>query len=251
MSQHLVTPPIVTSGLVWYTDFANSLGYFNSSSFGYLKDLSGNGNNIILSGSNASNIPVTNSYGGWIDFANGYAKGVSGSVIPALDNLTSATWNFWLRPRPVTPDFGIILGKQDGDISSGWFIRFATSASVGYDGLGFNIVAPTDMRAYISTGSYVTASFSNIAVVWDGNFNSPTGSAIYINGIKIPFLYTLAGNGTRTSDAGYPLSIASGYGAFNSGMSSGLGPTMIYNRALSQAEVVQNYNAHKSRFGLT
>jgi hypothetical protein len=31
----------------------------------------------------------------------------------------------------------------------------------------------------------------------------------------------------------------------------GISVAQIYNRALSQAEILQNYNAYKSRFGLT
>jgi hypothetical protein len=39
-------------------------------------------------------------------------------------------------------------------------------------------------------------------------------------------------------------------GSVNAAFNGDIGPVQIYNRALSASEVLQNYNALKSRFGL-
>ena len=250
MSVYKNTPPIVTNGLIWYNDPGSSKGWQYVPGGGttiILNDFSGN--KINLTTSNNTITAYNNYYGGNIDYSNNYATGSSGSAIPVLDNLTQATWNIWFNQTP--GDSGVIIGKTDGNVAAGWFLEHTVGTGRLNDGIGFEIVAPTNMRYSISTGSYSVGKFQNITMVWNGSTTVASGSEIYVNGVKKPDGYQLLGTGTRNSDVGYPLITGHMYNATLPGSSSKMGIVMIYNRQLSEAEIIQNYNAHKSRFNLT
>ena len=257
MSQYLVTPPIVTRGLVWYTDPGNyqSLPVRNAPGISYLGTSSMNdlsGNNYITPFSSASNF-IGNlfypQYGGYIDYTNGAAYVTSSST--NLTNLSTATWCMWLN---IETGSQVIMFKNDNNSSAGWVINQGTTAvNTQYDGIGIQIVAPTNLRAYVTSSLVPTNTWYNLIIAWGGTLTSPIDTKIYFNGVLMPLYYTVNGAGSRTSDASYATIICSSVnsGIVSSGIRTYLGPAMIYNRALSQAEVVQNYNAQKSRFGLT
>jgi len=255
MAVYQNSPPIVTNGLVWYSNPGNPSGYYISSSgtTAILSDFSGTNDSLVLNGTTAY-VP---SYGGYISYANVYGVGgtsysttVTGSAIPPLDNLTAATWNLWIDMLP--GDTGIIIGKNDGNSSAGWFLECTSGTGRLNDGIGFEIVnATSNMRAAIPTGSYATGSFINLCMTWDGNTTTATGSAIYVNGSKVPFSYQSSGSGAHNTDVGYPIMIGHMFNSVFLGMSSNLSIAMIYNRQLALAEILQNYNAQKSRFNLT
>lgn len=67
---------------------------------------------------------------------------------------------------------------------------------------------------------------------------------IYKNGVQISSL-SVSGN-IKTLDSNFGSMYDMGYGPFSGNISN----IMLYNRALSSTEVLQNYNALKGRFGL-
>jgi len=67
---------------------------------------------------------------------------------------------------------------------------------------------------------------------------------VYSNGV-------LLADSTPVSASWAPDGQYVGYGFTNNTMSGSYGPLLIYNKVLSQQEVLQNYNATKTRFGLT
>ena len=240
---------IVTNGLVYYNDPANYTSYPAKGTSSY--DLSGNNYPLIL----APNVTYNSSYGGYLGFIGSNAFATGSSTPPtSLNNLTSATWTSWINVPSITA--GAVLFKSDNNGVAGWVTYFGTTGGGGgttnFDGFGFAIVNVTaDMIAAIPTGSYPIGSWFNATVAWDGNTVSPTGSAIYINGNKVPFTYTVNGVGSHAgTDAAQPLKICAGIAFGTNGASVNSSIQMIHNRALSQAEVLQNYNAQKSRFNL-
>ena len=66
---------------------------------------------------------------------------------------------------------------------------------------------------------------------------------VYSNGV-------LLANSTPVSASWAPDGQYVGYGFTNSTMSGSYGPLLVYNKVLSQQEVLQNYNALRGRFGL-
>jgi hypothetical protein len=93
---------------------------------------------------------------------------------------------------------------------------------------------------YTSTGSIVTGSWYNIAVT-----RQSTTVSVYFNGT----LDGTATDNTNLTENGFRLARnvnTSGTSYLNGRLAA----AQIYNRALSSQEVLQNYNAQKSRFGL-
>ena len=220
------SPRIITEGLVLYLDAANTRSYPTTGTI--WSDLSRNNNNGTL-----INGPTFNSSNGGsivFDGVNDYVN-VGNSV--SLTN--SFTINIWCRINSTSG--GNILGFYNSvSPFNGWGLGFSQSPFLGsqlnfWDGNGWqnpNIVV-------------VDSNWKNISVV----ISSVYLLSFYINGSFI------------TSIQASTISSYNGIKAIGS-RSDGLGRMLgniaqvsIYNRVLSAQEVLQNYNATKSRFGLT
>ena len=146
-----------------------------------------------------------------------------------------------------------------------WIKRFASNSLMTImqynatdSDIGFELWSDSNIYFEIGNGSNSYGTVSNnstswqhVAMVYDG---SATGNAArlkaYINGVQ----QTLSFNGTIPSTAGTGASLLIGntgpYAGPNSNLFStgNLGSFQSYNRALSAAEVLQNYNSTKRRF---
>jgi hypothetical protein len=238
------TPSIVTNGLVLCLDGANKQSYVSGSTT--WRDLSGIGNNATL-----VNGPTFNpSYGGGIQsIAN-----TSYSSIPdnnSLD-LTSLTISLWFNR-------GDILTLAGGD-QQNFFIKGNTNAPGG-DNYNYSVqlFGPTGGGQYawrnpsIGFGALAPPSqvlFANQLynlVITHVSTNTPIA---YLNGIKQTDWTTtnptnpLVTNTWRATISGDVE--RNGAASFNGVFYY----IHLYNRALSETEVLQNWNALKGRFGL-
>jgi hypothetical protein len=201
--------------------------------------LSGNNNSGTLTGSTLPQyITSSNTL-----FFNGSTSYVS---VPSL-NYTSGssyTFNTWvlnnwaLTGQGVTPWPMII---RDGN-SSGNRLFIGIKIGTGTN-LGFNVYM-SNAGAFETTN--ITPPTSNI---WYNVVTTHTAgtASIYSNAILISQTtssITFAG----TNNAG--IMIANGSAGGNSFWSGSISIVQAYNRALSASEILQNYNAQKSRFGL-
>jgi hypothetical protein len=107
---------------------------------------------------------------------------------------------------------------------------------------------------YAPTGSFTTGEVQHVAWTYNGTTMNESNAKMYINGVLLtnylfsynvgPFNYDFNTNINNFISNKYTnYSSASQY----TGNLYGL---QLYNRALSDAEVLQNYNAQKGRFGL-
>jgi hypothetical protein len=93
---------------------------------------------------------------------------------------------------------------------------------------------------------------SGITTLGNGNWHnisatmSGTTKIIYYDGLQVG-----TNTGTIPAVDSFNLVIGSTGGNNPNPFIGSMGNVMVYNRALSAAEVQQNYNAQKSRFGLT
>ena len=215
-------PDIVTDGLVLALDAANHKSYPGSGTTWY--DLSGNGNNGTLNS------------GPTFDSGNG------GSIVfDGTDDTVSTSNN--------------TLFEIEGAVSL-WFSRSGNDSSQRLiRRLGANVnrfyllVSSGNINGVRGTNINRTASLSYsigewVNVTWQWRL-SDTLHQIYING-NIGF------NGTFTpqasgGDAPFGLAQAAGSETWFGG---NVATAKVYNRILSEQEVLQNYNAQKSRFGL-
>jgi hypothetical protein len=138
--------------------------------------------------------------------------------------------------------------------SSFWTVLFGNEIWFSSQGFAARLESATSIR-FSAGGDFVGLLYDNAALV-SGNFNhytfvknaSGTDSFIYLNGVRVA-------NGSITNATiSKTLLINSRYS--NDGASAGtdsqpgeFSTVLVYERALSVQEVLQNYNATKARFG--
>jgi len=250
MATHFAFGKIVTDGLVLALDAADKNSYISGSTT--WKNLTENANNSIL-----TNGPTFNSDNGGNIVFDGTNDHLLFNPSSSLTGLTSLTANMWLK---IQDPGAVLFYKSDNDTSRGWFIEYGDNVNgTGNNGFGFSAVsAGSNIRYYIAKPQMITGSWANYTITWDGTFpdTAVTAVKIYINGVQnTNTSYTQAGTSTRLPDTSAdPLSFGQSNptGTSNADYYSGsVGVLMLYNRALSASEILQNYNAQKSRFGLT
>ena len=225
-------PNTVTDGLVVAVDAANLKSYQSGSLIWY--DKSGRGKNGTLT--NGPTYSTNN--GGVINF-DGVNDTVDFGTGDTFFDLPSFTIDIWFQSRGTVPTtgttpglFGFTYGIRSYfgaanqisfGISSGstfQYINATVSSSLRDDGLWYNGVfqaSPTTSYLYLN-GSLIGSR----AVTWLGNTIYPTNT-------------WRLGRDNNNSNQFFTGSMAS---------------YKMYNRVLSQAEILQNYNATKGRFGL-
>ena len=210
---------IVKEGLILDLDAAKKDSYPGSGTT--WKDISGNINSGSLINSPTYNI----SGSGTVEF-NGVDNYVSNSSI-VLNNYTNFTVSTWVKFN-VASRFEVIWSAYTGYFSVIKFpntIYFAVSGTTG--------------AAASTTTTILNNVWYNIVAVRNEGI-----SYIYLNG-------TLEGTFTGSvNTAGRISEYRLGNYTTSYYLSGGISSNTIYNRALSQAEITQNYNAMKGRFGL-
>lgn len=223
MASSIITPPIVTNGLICYLDSGNLISYPQSGTV--WTDLSGNGNNATFSGYSftTSNIGVlTTSTLGQIVTTYSTASGAN--------NTTMIMWYKWDGINQASP--GMLIGDI-GTKGYGFLINSGgnngtagNKVSVFYPGSAYNVLS--------SYGTLVTNKWTQLSIT-----RNTTTTTLYQDGVFIGSTNSTPGNNTL------PLLLYINYD-----LNGSFGVSKFYNRALSQQEILQNYNAIKGRFGL-
>jgi hypothetical protein len=217
-------PKIVTDGLVFALDASDQNSYISGSLT--WKDLSGNGYNGTLIQSASFN----NINGGAISF-----NGVSSSVTITSNVLqdSGGSINTWVYPIAAPTVTGYILSSFGTNTDRYYISQVGNSLSTtrGNPAAGFN---------FINSVTYNT--WYNLTSTW---VSSSLGSSLtgYLNGVLVGSTPTTASGVTSTLTIG-------GYVFSGQSFSGSIALTQIYNKPLSATEVLQNYNALKSRFNL-
>ena len=237
MSFHY-SPKIVTNGLVLALDAANKKSYPGSGTS--ILDLSGNSNDGVL-----TNGPTFDSGNGGsiiFDNSNDYIN------VPINNNLilnSAGTIEAWVKIKNLGGSYdNTIVMKGDG---ASWtnlhYILFEPS---GYDVMMLstsNGTSTTNLNG-VKTPSLSTNTWYHIVANWQGvDFNR-----IYLNG-ELSQEKTTGIYQPKDTTASCFFQIGRTY-SNNYYFDGNIAITKIYNRALSSQEILQNYNATKSRFGL-
>jgi hypothetical protein len=221
------SPKIVTDGLVLYLDAANSKSYVSGSTT--WSDISRGGNNGTL-----TNGPTYSSANGGSIILDGSNDYVDVTTTPNLTN--PLTICAFVNTSVTTGSNQVIYGPsangQDNwlSISNNKAQILATQTS---DVNNFSITGTTTIQA--NTWYHITG-------IVDNNVTS-----LYINGV-----FEVASSARAFTIGGWNSTArigqrATGQFSFNGRIASVYG----YNRALTAQEILQNYNATKTRFGLT
>ena len=220
------SPRIVTSGLVLALDAAERLSYPRTGTT--WRDLSGNSNNGTLTNGPTFNAGNLGSivFDGVDDYVN---IPYNASTINFPTN--NATVCVWYKVSTAGDGKGILV-TQRSFTGTGMQI-YADATKIYVDGGG-------------TVGLYSTTIIPNGTIAFGGIIFDKTNSLLklYINGI-----YDSQVSYTGNIQDTYPIRL--GNGAFSDGPFPGNIYTVnVYNRTLSATEILNNYNATKSRFGL-
>jgi hypothetical protein len=220
---------VVRNGLVLFLDAANRKSFANTGTT--WTDLSGLGNNGTLTGPlYSSNTGGTIVFDGVDDYVNG------SSFTP---NITNKTLSGWVKLSSTTQQGGGLINLQSD--SGGTFDAVVYNETNNGWGFGSDFYNRTAWSGVKETS---TTEWINIVATYE-NLNYK----MYRNGVLI---YTLTSfnvlnfNFSSKSLVGYRHTGGSG-GAFLAG---NISQVSIYNRALSAAEVSQNFNAMRGRFNI-
>jgi hypothetical protein len=232
----LYSSGVVQDGLVLNLDAGKFYSYSRSGTT--WTDLSGNGNTGTL-----VNGPTYNgaNYGSIaFDGTNDYTSISNNSLLSFGTN--SFTINLWIRRISTSSSTPIITTYNDYNTGySAYFYAGIYNGVQVYDS-GFTLLA--------SSGNYITSlsaipitnnEWVNISITRSGN-----NITLYRNGS----LYsTASSSGNDWSGTGRPTLIGGGV-ASTTPLNGNIPQASIYNRALSAAEVSQNFNATKWRYGI-
>lgn len=219
-------PKVVSNGLILSLDAADRNSYSGTGTV--WNDLSGNGNNGTL-----TNGPTYSSEnGGTIVF-----DGTNDTIALTATTVTlgmvggNFTVNVWLNNNGTTKG-GIVSAASSATLGNTYelTINSANNVQVTYYGGGSVNTSIVSNTWYMITHTYVYATRS---------------SKLYKNGL-------LTSSTTMTTDLTTTGPLIIGWYGYGGGYLNGKIPiTQIYNKELSATEVLQNYNALKSRFNLT
>lgn len=227
-------PQIVTDGLVLCLDAGNKLSYPGTGTT--WTDLTRNKNNGAL-----TNGPTfSNAGGGTIVFdgVNDYIYGTTQTPLPY--GSSPRTIEVICTPRPSGT-----YNEQD---------IFSYGAEL--TGQRVNIVNTTSLISLALKGHNYGKSglslsgFNHISFIYPNNSTTSDQWLIYLNGTQLTGLTTIAGSTLSMNTASVNSFYMGTDITFYSYYSGKISNIKMYNRALTQNEVLRNYLATKGRFGL-
>jgi hypothetical protein len=227
-------PNIVTNGLVLALDAANTKSYPGSGTTWY--DVSGNGNISTL-----TNGPTFNSGDGGsivFDGVDDYV-GVTNGYTSVMKGNDYWTVSLWFRANNLSNN-PVLISPGAGQLN-----YFDLFLEVGPNSVFFSAGGGSGANLLQNTSTpLVNNTIYNINYIKTG----PTTGKVYVNGNEISLTTIGSGLGTMpNSNADFRI------GGFKEGsyyLNGNIYNVSMYNRSLSPTEVLQNYNATKTRFGL-
>jgi hypothetical protein len=229
---------VITDGLVLYLDAANTKSYIGSGTT--WTDLSRGGNTMAL-----VNGPTFNSSNNGSIVFDGIDDRVS--LTSSINTGQNFTVSAWIYPTLLGGTRRcVVANSYNYSGRNGWLLNVAGGGGTN----GFFLSLGADLAYRTSANNLLTVNqwaFISAVCVSGG-----TNLLLYLNGVEVPsYLGTLLSSGTITYT--YPqfnLGFRNVGGVTTDPYTGRIAQTSVYNRVLSAAEILQNYNATKSRFGL-
>jgi len=217
-------PDMIQDGLVLALDAADRNSYPGSGTT--CRDLSGNNN----SGSLTNGPTFDSANGGSIVFdgVDDFINCGNNSTV----QITIGTISSWVKLSSIISGYRGILVKQNA-----WGLFAKDGIFITYDWGG---------GGDRSTGiNIVDGTWKNVIMSFTETIGSPSNNVIlYLNGIAV--LTTTVKHAVNN----VALTIGSGSPSASQIFNGNIANSVVYNRVLSPSEILQNYNAQKSRFNL-
>ena len=227
---------IVQDGLVFLADPANTLSYTSGSVNAYnLQDMSITGSLV----NSAQYSPVGG--GSWAtDGTDDYLNFGEQSFLEGKTNLTISCWH-----QSTIAANKVLWGASTTSVNAYLVVLIYYSSNriyVEYNNGG-------GLSGYrLDTGDLTVDEWGEITVVFDASESTAADKVkMYINGKYLAFSATPSTFVSTAADLDpFYLGTDNKYSIYD--WQGYIGPTMVYNRSLTAAEVLQNYNATKGRF---
>jgi hypothetical protein len=228
-------PNIVKDGLVFYTDPGSPNSFFNKSGT-VIKDISGGS----FTGTLLNGVGYLTTNGGVFSFDGSNDYITTNHTFGG--NLTELTVSAWVYRVTVSGTLNVIVAQGGPPAGAASTFYVSIGASVRNPQMGtinssgnLEFLNGTTNSLPDNAWSYITFTANASSIVY------------YINGV-------FSNQGSRTglirkSTSNYTTTIGGNVFAGQI-YSSNMGPIQIYTRALTAAEILQNFNANKTRFGL-
>jgi len=232
-------PDIVTDGLHLYFDAASPNSYYQEENSTIWKDISGNGWDGSIT---ASFVPASQSFS-----FNGTNQTVTIDSGATLAGKSQVTINLLWKPTSISA--GVDKRMFYEETSSDTFTRIGIEQDNTSVQLKWRVAAqdPAGTGGTLSSTAFLNAAstgiFYYISAVYDSIADR---QIIYVNGVQNAISTTavtaLGTSTTRGLSLGSALDWATFYNACQ------IAAAHIYTRALTAAEILQNYNAIKDRY---
>lgn len=227
---------IVTDNLVLYLDAANTRSYPGTGTI--WSDLSIGGNTGTL-----TNGPTFDSSNGGSIVFDGVNDWVNVTNSLLFANATNLSVSIWFNFSTISANtFSLIhKGRQEAPRNYWW--------------LAYTYISPANRRFNWETGdgagnlNQIAYSFLPSVNTWYnivGTFQ-PNLSKIYLNGLEVASASTTVASIAANDGIGTYIGTYRNLGYFFPGKLNG---ALIYRKTLSASEVLQNFNATRSRFGI-
>jgi hypothetical protein len=211
-------PGIVTSNLIACFDPGNPRTYPVSGTT--IRDASGNGYTGTL-----TNGPTYSSVNGGVFVLDGVNDFID---IPI--NLTSTNYTIIGAARYVVAAGRTFSAKINNWLMGQWngsTENYYAEGWVAGAGTGGPIPSDTNWRIYAATGNIAGDNY-----------------ALYVNGAPVS---TQSATGGAQGPNGFAIGSIGGFGEFSN---SQIGIFLVYNAVLTEAQIIQNFNAYRGRYGL-
>lgn len=245
----LYNPKIVTDGLVMYLDAANPSSYPRAGTT--WTDISGNNNSGSL-----INSPTFDSTSGGNITLDGISQYIENSNLRTVGASmgNGFTVSYWINTTTTTT-LSCIIGIINNNVGMNFGIHLNESTtdvgSVGATSWYLRDNSGTTTQGYITSVPIFDGKWHN--VVWSCPSTVSIGNVqAYIDTVR--YSITVGTNNTLSSFIAFDRPIAIGArnirGTIQRWTNAKLANMMYYTRPLNQQEVLQNFNATRSRFGV-
>ena len=231
-----ISTPIIADGLVFNMDAANRASYPRTGTT--VTDTIGNITATLTGTGGSNNTPQWENTNSGIFDLDGTDDYMSSS--PSLSGLTDISIGCWAKFDNINNnDFQYVLLARNSGTTNSYRLGIAMIKSNYFDASSRNALY-TINGGDLNISSFIVSQnvWYNITVTHSG-----TSRKLYVNGNLISTFTLPVLNLGNTLEIGR-------FQNDNHYLPGQVGPIHIYNRALSANEVLHNYNALKSRFGL-
>jgi hypothetical protein len=215
---------VIDSSLQFYVDAGQVSSYSGTGTTWY--DISGNSRNLTM-----DSLSYSSNNGGYIIFDGSHTA----------DSVATYSINF-------SNGFTVeSVAKFSGSSYEGLFAFNGNGDFMNIQAQGGNNVRweVESAESFTSTNTLSSNTWYHITCVYEGDSNNTSGTArIYINGVENNTTSLNANRAGQNQTSDFVLGLWDGY------LTGNIALSRMYNRVLTPTEVLQNFDATKSRYGL-